>query len=267
MAILKGPLQFTGSVGNLTASVDKKTGRVILSEKKASNKKGFKNCDNLPRVKENNNEFAGLNIWTKLIRSGIDELIHLKKGRHNGNLVSIGKRIQLMGQNGLRGFRNITTSKFNYPLIGYNWNDEHPFDIACDVKPEVSITDDRRVVTISMNHFRSFQKFKWTEYVRYYRVYLSIFELPDVEWNEDFNQYFPVYFNTTFGEALSVSDWMSVDPIPFDFQISAAFDENKLPREKTTVLVSMGFEFASDMQHGSPYIVQGNGTAKIVGCF
>jgi hypothetical protein len=267
MAILEGPFQFDGSLGNFRSYWDKKKKKWTLSTKRRCNKKAFRNCDRLPRVKENNNEWIALNIWTKLIRQGTSELYYLKNGRHNGNLVAIGKRIQLMDQNGLRGLRNVSSSIFNYPLIGFNWNDEHPFSLACDVKPVVSITDDRRVVTIMMNNFKSFKKFKWTEDVGYYRVYLSLFELPDVEWNEGYRQYFPVYSTTTLNEVLSVSDWIPVRSIPIDFQISADFGENWLPREKSTVLVSMGFEFASDMQHNTPYVVKGNGTAAIVGCF
>jgi hypothetical protein len=267
MAIIRGPIKFTGSLGGMQGYFDKESGEFIVATKRESNKKAYDNCDSIPRVKENNNEFVALNIWTKLIRKGTGELVYLKNGKHNGNLVAIGKRIQLMDQTGLRGLRNIISSKFNYPLIGYNWNREHPFNIACNVEPVVSITDDRRVVTLTMNDFKSFQKFKWTEEVRYYRVYLNIFTLPDVEWDEGHRQYFPVYPSKEMGDETSVSNWMSVSTDYIDFQISASFDENSLPKEKTTVMVSMGFEFASAFQYGSPYIVKGNGTAAIVGCF
>ena len=63
-----------------------------------------------------------------------------------------------------------------------------------------------------------------------------------------------------------MSKWLHVDNIPINFQLSAAFKERQLPIEQSTVVVSMGLEFATAMQNNSPYVVKGIGTCVIVAC-
>ena len=58
---------------------------------------------------------------------------------------------------------------------------------------------------------------------------------------------------------------MSTDPI--DFHITASFDQNALPREKTVVMVAMGLKFAAGMQYNTPYVVKVHGTMAILRCF
>jgi hypothetical protein len=130
----------------------------------------------------------------------------------------------------------------------------------------VSITDDRSQVTLSLNDFRSTAKFKWPETVNYYRISLLIFVLADVTRNETEGRYTYVGWPARMGREWSVSEWLHVDNIPIDVQLSAAFKEGQLPIEQSTVVVSMGLEFATAMQNDSPYVVKGIGTAGILAC-
>ena len=92
MATFKGPIRFDGSLGDLRSYWDSDLKEQILSQNRGRNAKTYNN----PRVKELNREFKALNIWTKILRMGSDDLAYLKKGRQNGKLVKIAKRIQKM---------------------------------------------------------------------------------------------------------------------------------------------------------------------------
>ena len=267
MAIINEPFNFNGSVGGYRSYRDGDTGKQILSTKRRKNSKNYKNKSGAARVNELNMEFKALNIWAKLIRRGTYDLSYLKKGRINGKLVSIGKQIQQMNTLDERGHRRIESSKFNYPLIGFCMNNAHPFKAVCNVEPEISITDDRREVTLRLTDFISYQKFKCNERVSDYRVYLTILELPDVEWSESEKGFYPVYPSKFLNTKTIVSDWIAVSTDPINFELSASFDQNALPREKTTVVVSVGFEFATTIQYNTPYIVKDYGTMAIMGCF
>jgi hypothetical protein len=152
-------------------------------------------------------------------------------------------------------------------LIGFSFNKAYPFSSVFTGVPELSITEDRREVTLKLNDFISKSKFNWPETVGYFRVFLEIFELPDLVWDEDQEEYNPYYFTMSKGKAVTVSDWMHVITDPIDFQQSVAFKEDELPREKSAVVVVMGLEFASGMDWGTPYVVKDHGTAAVVACF
>ena len=267
MAILKGPLQFTGSLGSMRSYYDKDSGKQILATKGGVNKNILKNNKSLARVRDMNREFKACSMWAKLVRNGTEDLRYLKNGRIHGKLISIAKALQKMNEEDHYGYRRIESSKFNYPLIGFSMNNAHPFKTVFQLEPDISITEDRSEVTLSMNNFISNSKFKWAERISYYRVYLTIVELQDVEWDEGHRCYFPVYLNSKLRKKTTVSDWLSINCIPLDFQITASFDQNALPREKTTVLVAMGLEFASGMQYNTPYVVKDYGTMAILRCF
>lgn len=266
MAIVNGPFQFDGSAGGFRSYWDKDLKRRVLSTKRTWNKKAIKDNPELWRVNAMNEEFKGCNLLSKIIRQKTEDLSYLKNGRITGKLVKIAKRIQEINGAIDYGTRKIESSKFNAPLIGFCMNNAHPFKDVFQVVPEISITDDRRLVMLKLNNFTSHLKFKWPERVFYYRVYLTIFELPDIVWDKIGERYISVYPANSLGHKTTVSEWIGVSTDAIDFQIMAAFDETHLPREKTTVIVAMGLEFASDIQHNTPFVVRDHGTMSIVAC-
>ena len=263
MARISGPFKINGSFGNVRVYEDGDTHEQVLSTKRRKNSKSHHN-DRLMRL---NREFKALNVWAKIIRRMTLDLCYLKKGRLNGKLVSIAKKIQELDGSGERGFRKIESSKFNFPLKGFCMNNAHPFGDVCNIEPRITISDDRGTVTFTLTAFSSVGKFKWTESILYYRIYIVINELPDIEWNVKNKVYEPVYLYDLLGRKTVVSEWMRVSSESLDIVIPVAFDANHMPREKTTVMVSVGFELASEIQFDTPYIVKDHGTCAILGCF
>ena len=267
MARIKGPVKFEGRLGNIRSYWDSDTKQQILSTIPEGGKKAFKNRNSANRVKELNLEFTAVTIWTKLLRKGNNDLNYLKKGRLNGKLVSIGMGIQKMNTLDPRGHRRVESSKFNFPLIGFCMNNAHPFQNVCLANPEISVTEDRREVTVRLTNFISKSRLKWPERVMNYRVYVNIFELPDVEWDPVPRRFWPICPSESLGNKTAVSEWKLIKTDPIDFEISASFDAKYLSKEKAVVVVTMGFEFASGIQFDTPYIVKDHGTCAILGCF
>lgn len=263
MARFIGPFKFSGNVGGFHGHWDEDLQEWILSTQKQKNPNHNKHA---PRALENNEEFKAMCIWSKLIRRMTDEVVYLKKGRRVGELNAIAKKIQLMDYNGIHGTRQIESSKFNFPLIGFSFNKAHPFSSVFTGVPEISITEDRREVTLKLTDFISKSKFTWPETILHYRVFLEIFELPDLVWDAESKAYDPYYFIKPKGKAVTVSEWIRVNTEPIDFQQTVAFKADQFPREKSAVVVVMGLEFANGMDWGTPYVVKGHGTAAVVAC-
>jgi len=263
MARIRGPFKINGSFGNIRVYEDGDTHEQILSEKRGKNPKNHHNA----KLKRLNREFKALNVWAKLIRRGTIDLVYLKKGRLNGKLVAIAKKIQQMDMVNVEGYRKIESSKFNFPLVGFCMNNAHPFGDVCNIEPGITISDDLGTVTFTLTAFSSVGKFKWAESILYYRIYIVINELPDIEWNVMNKAYQPVYTFDSLGRKTVVSEWIRVSREPQDIVIPVVFDANHLPRAKTTVMAAVGFEFASEIQFDTPYIVKDHGTCAILGCF
>ena len=232
----------------------------MLSSRKGKNK-------STGRTVDLNREFKAVTYWSKYIRVATIDLIYLKKGRLVGFLNKVAKQIQVMDHECEYGYRRNQSSRFNYPLKGFSFNKKHPLKDVLPIEPELSITEDRREVTLKLTDFRSNARFRWLEKVGYYRVFLLIFALLDIEWNELHQGYEPVYPIQEMDQLTVVSEWIKTSVDPIDFQKSVAFPENQLPKEKSAVVVVMGLEFANDMDYNTPYFVKDHGTAGIIGCF
>jgi len=247
-------------VGGFRGYWDSDAQKQILSSSKGKNK-------STGRAIDLNREFTAVAFWSKFIRRCTVDLVYLKKGRLVGLLNKVAKQIQVMDYESDYGFRKIESSRFNYPLKGFSFNKKHPLKDVFLVEPELSITEDRREVTLKLTDFRSDKKFIWPEKVGYFRVFLLIFALPDIEWHELHRGYEPVYPKQEMGQEISVSEWIPTSIDSINFQMSVAFPENQLPKEKSAVVVVMGLEFAYAMDYNTPYVVKDHGTAGIISCF
>lgn len=267
MAIVVSAIKMTGKIGGVVIRYIKSTGKYVASEYSGPTKSAFKNCKTNLGTKRGNEELKARSKWAKLVRFATDDLSHLKQGQNNCYLVQIASQIQNLNKRDNSGKRGVISSEFNYPLLGYTMNKVNPFNGVFRGDPIVSISNDRREVTLALNNFTSWKKFFWPERVSYYRIYLSISEIPDVIWNESENCFDPVCLGTYRSRTTVVSEWMPETINPIDFKLMASFDEDYQLRDQTMVMASMGVEFASSILYGTYCIVPGNGTMAIVGCF
>jgi len=264
MARFVGPFKFVGTVAGFESHWDADLQDYVLSSSKQKNPNHNKHA---PRSQELNEEWKAVCMWSRKIRIQTYQIANLKKGRLAGSLNAIAKKIQEMDVINEHGKRQIESSKFNYPLISFCFNTSHPFSKVFHVAPELSINEDRNEVTLKMSEFISNYKFNWTETVRYYRVILTIFELPDLTWDTKRGEW-DIFFRISRSlTSTTVSEWLPVITEPIDFEQKATFKDGLLPGEKSAVVVVMGLELASGMDWGSPYIVKDNGTAAVVGVF
>ena len=63
-----------------------------------------------------------------------------------------------------------------------------------------------------------------------------------------------------------ISEWKPISYSPTDILMSLKFDNDFVPQERSIVIVALGFEFATMIENGSPYIVKDHGSMAIIGC-
>jgi hypothetical protein len=262
----KSLIRFTGSIGEIRSYYDSDIKDWVYSTKGGANKELIKNNKAFARTRELNVEWKGNAKWAKAVRIATNGLNNLKQGRNNCNLLKIGKKIQTMDYESDRGVRRIESSRFNYPLSGFSMSKKHPFSEVFYGSYELSVTDDRNEVTLALNNFISRTAFSWPETIRDYRVYFSISVVPDYEWHEPVRAYEPVYFPFSDEAKTIISEWQLVSYTPTDIQMSLKFDDGFIPQERSIVIVALGFEFATMIENGSPYIVKDHGSMAIIGC-
>lgn len=128
MAIMKNPLQFTGSLGHLSAYTVQGSDKVILRTKGGASKKKIKTSPKFARTRENNSEFGRCAKVASSIRAAIWPVKHMADYNFTPPLIALAKHVQGMDKKNARGKREVAFSQHRYLLEGFNLNRRNPFD-------------------------------------------------------------------------------------------------------------------------------------------
>ena len=92
MARLKGPILFTGGLGNIRSIYNKKLKRYILSTKGGASKELIKNSPAFVRTRENMSEFTACGKWASQVRKGLLSISHLFFGYYFSEIVKLANK-------------------------------------------------------------------------------------------------------------------------------------------------------------------------------
>jgi hypothetical protein len=128
MAILEKGIEFTGSIGNMSAYRMKGIDKIIVRTKGGGSRKKIAKSDSCIRLRENASEFgirakAGSNI-----RKMLTYVKHLADHNITPRLNSLANAIQAYDTKSERGRRLVPFSACRNLLTGYSLNDKYHFD-------------------------------------------------------------------------------------------------------------------------------------------
>ncbi|NWJ51033.1 MAG: hypothetical protein HXX14_09210, partial [Bacteroidetes bacterium] len=242
MAHLVGPIQFTGSVGNVRSYYDKKLKRYILSTKGGATKELIHNSPAFERTRENMSEFAACSEWASLLRKSFTALIHLIQGSYFSAIVSASKAIQKYDTEHDKGSRSIMLSKAPGLVVGLDFNSYHPFDQVLTHQFTIGFSNDRTTVTLALHDFIPHVHLRWPNRIQAYRFALGIAQIPDYVMKPGERYYEPTVKNLLQRSVCSYTDWYPDSTLLKDIMLSASFVEQALSASGTTVVVAVGIE-------------------------
>jgi hypothetical protein len=267
MGVLKGPILFTGSIGDIRVYYDKTLKKYIVSTKGGSPKEIIENNPNMARQRENMSEFKACTKWTSQLRKALDSIGHLNYGHYFSYQVAVAKLIQKQDNLGLKGHRSVESSKYPRLLKSLNFNALHPFDQALAHQYDVLFSSDKRTVTLKLMGFRSFSRINWSSRYEVYRITMVIAQQPDWIWDEQNGLFKPSVDNLEMLSVTTFSDWHQRSTDSVDIILTASFAQPALQQTGTTVVVAMGIEVSAYQLDSSTANATGVGTMKIVECF
>ena len=263
MAQLKGPLQFTGSIGNFRSYYDKRLKRYILSTKGGASRELILNSPEFERTRENMKDFAACSMWASLLRKALLCVAALYRGNYFSNIVKYGKNIQKFDTVNIKGKRSVASSMASHLLKLINFNEDQPFSMAFCNPVKVVFSDDKKRVTLQISDFQSYGQLHWISPFQSYRFTLVIAQLADMVWNETELKYLPIVKGLEHLTVTTVSDWQNRITDKIEVNLEASFAAPALQQLGTTVVVVMGIEF----RDAQPNNITLGGTMGIVECF
>ena len=267
MATIKGPLDFTGSFGNLRCYDDPATGKRILAKKGGYTKNQFETLETLEKNRKNANDFGGSSAWASLLYKSLSDLKHLMHPRCFNNITSAGKIIQRKDVTSSQGFRRIEVSRDLQAIEQINFNELRPLSSLIRKSYEINFLPDKKTVTLSIPGFVPATDAWWVSKYLAVRLYLVVAQISDMAWSAENEKWEPVVPDLETLSCKVVSDWIANNSIPGDVNLSVSLDEPAFSIPGTAVVVAMGAEFALSTVNDLPYALPHNGSMKIVKCF
>ncbi len=267
MARLKGPIQFIGSLGGLHSHYNKNIKAYVVATNGGASKELIMNNPTFARTRENMNEFKACGMWASLLRKSLACIAHLYSGYYFSDIVSLAKKIQNRDDVTLRGFRSIESSRFPHGFFTLKFNKEKLLDRVSSFSPMVSLSADKKTVTMKITQLRPYSNIHWPYRYMSFRFSLVALELADMVYNEAAHCYEPTVSGLEAKTAITISDWLSAVMDPTDFTMETSFAAPALQKPGTVVLVALGIELSPAYCNSKDTAVTAQGTMGIVECF
>jgi hypothetical protein len=264
MATIKGPLDITGSFGDIRIYYDPATGKKIVSTKGGPTKEQINNDPNCKRTKECANEFGGRSKWASLLKQSLSDIGHLMFVRCFGQIMTAGNLIQQQDEESEQGYHGVVVNKEPDVLFGIDFNERHPFRKVIRQGYETTLSPDKTTVTLNYPGFIASKDARWVAKYFAVRIYLVIAQISDMAWNAVTKRYEPVVADLELLSRCTVSEWMVRNSVPIDIQLEASFEQPAFSSPGTTLIVAMGVEFSTSAIKGQPYPIPGSGSIAIV---
>jgi len=139
MGILKNGIQFTGSVGNISAYTIKGSDKIILRAKGGATKEQIATDPRFERTRENNSEFGICASAAGRIRRMMFCINHLADYNFTPALSSLLMKMKVRDTASERGQRGLLFSQHAALLQGFRLNRKNPFESVVRQTPVCSI--------------------------------------------------------------------------------------------------------------------------------
>lgn len=253
-------IQFTGSMGKMTAYRMRGSDKVVVRLKSGPTKKQIRYSRKFEHTRLNNSEFAGAIETVKSIRGTLPLGIR-RLADHNftPRLVSICKRIQLQEKTSDKGKRGILLSEHRDLLEGFSFNRKYPLFGVVANPIRVVIDREEKKAVVQLPRLLNEINFTMPWMHPVYRLVVSLGIADDIVYNSSGytgpNDYKPVSAET---------EW-HLNGAPFrSHTFELALDTPGPLKDNQTMIVCAGIEMGAPNSQGEPDGVRYAGSACIL---
>jgi len=267
MAIINGPFEFSGSLGNNRCYWDPGTKKWIFGKKGGFTRNQFKTLESLQPQRENANDFKGRSKWGSLLYDSLTCVHHLMYIRCWGKIMAAGKILQRQDTTGTKGMRKIEVGKDLQAIAQINFSEINPLRSVIRDSYVVNFLPDKKTATLSIPGFVTANDAWWISKFYAVRLYLVIAQISDMAWNPENENWEPVVSELETLSKKTISDWMYNNSLPQDVNLQVSLDDPAFSLPGSAVVVALGVEFSLTSNNGQPFALPHNGSVGIVGCY
>ncbi len=265
MAIVKGLIEISGSIGDVTIYKRRDIDKPIMRQKGGASRQMIKTSDSFINTRKFNKEWGGCSKAGTAIRKALYPLRHMADYNVSGPLNSIAKNIQKMDKKGCLGQRAIAISKYRQWLNGFSFNIQKPISGIVRSPFQFSILrkEGKAIVILpALTPGINFQNNYNNPLLRFTAV-MGI--VPDFIYNPDKDEYVPKNLEVQGLNSSATTEWYPAFMPVNEKSLTLQLDSGLLAGEENTLILAVGIEFGNPLTDQIVQQIKYSGSAIILG--
>lgn len=258
MAHLISELQFTGSLGNLSAYRMKGSDKIVVRTKGGPSKKQIAKGKQFDIVRRNNAEFSRRSKASAIVIRALQPLRAVADHRISAPMNALLKKIQLLDTTSDFGERDISLSRWPALLEGFSFNQVNSFDTTLTAPVKTVIQTASDTITVTIPAVVPGVNFRPSDQYSFYQFVVAAGLVPDMVWSGNGYQKAAASMMTTYKR----TEWLPVQAQSPERIIEVTLFPRSTDIDQT-VVVGIGIQYGVVSPGGEIQAVK-SGCAKIV---
>ncbi len=266
MAIVKGPIQFSGSISNVSFYTRRGSDKVIARSKGGATKEKIKTSAKFEGFRLQQNEWKGCTAFASSLRYSFGGLYRLADYNLTPVLNGFAKNIQKTDGEGEIGKRSIAFSKYRYTLENFNFNRNYPLNTVLKVGLTGQINREALTAKVLMPRINTETDLLNIQRLPYFRFILSLGAVSDLKYNVASNSYEPAVREMQGVSVVATGDWIpSENLLPEqEFEVNLGDEFKSFCTGEVSLVLSVAIEFGKVGFTGQPQEVKYAGCGKVL---
>jgi hypothetical protein len=266
MAIVKGPIQMTGSISNISFYTRRGSDKVIARSKGGASKEKIKNSPKFEGFRKQQDEWKGCTGFASMLRYSFGGLHRLADYNLTPVLNGFAKNIQKTDAEGASGKRTIVFSKCRYTLDGFNFNRNYPFNTVLRVGIVGEINREEMSAMVRVPRINTDIDVLNVQRLPYFRLIVALGAISDMRFDETANCYEPSIHALHGVSQVNTGEWVPAENILSEQVIEVSLGDELKPflSDEVSLVLSMAIEFGKVGFTGEAQEVKYAGCGKVL---
>lgn len=245
MAIVKGPIQLTGSMSNISFYTRVGSDKIIARTKGGAKKEKIKSSAKFEGFRLQQNEWKGCTAFASTLRYAFGGLHRVADYNLTSVLNGFAKNLQKTDETGEVGKRGICLSKYPFTLDGFNFNRNYPLSNVLRVSPYTFIDRQTCSAKLVIPRINTEIDLLNVQRLPYFRLVVSLGAVSDVVWVEDAKEFRPLVPEVHGVSEVITGEWLPSENIVAEHIVELEMgEEMKLNfTSDVSLVLSMAVEF------------------------
>jgi hypothetical protein len=266
MAIVKGPIQLTGSLSGVSFYTRRGSDKIIARTKGGVSGDKIKRLPQYEGLRLQQKEWSGVTKLASAVRLAFGGLHRLADYNLTSVLNGMANKMQKADTTTEKGKRPVLLSQFRPALNGFNFNRNYPLNTVLRVSTNYDLNRETLSASVTIPRINTEIDLLNIQRLPYFRIIVTLGAVSDMVFDEKLKDYVPTVGALHGVAATTNSMWFSANSIVDEQMQMVQLSEKQVSMltDEVSVVLSIAVEFGAVGFDNQPVEVKYAGCGKVI---